>query len=277
MNVIAAILKVIKRILLHQMLDYLDNNDVIHKSHHGAVKGRLTQTLVTEIHDWLLENKTREQEAALLILDQSKAYKIIDHEILLQKMDILGFKNQAVKIMKSFLQDRKQLVQVEGHRSEVIVTGPHSVIQGSSLSCLLYLIFILDFPDIFHNQNHEPITMRYCKKTNLKTYIDDAFILIQKEKDKEIGQSITETMETVSRYTDANKLCLNQDKTNIMIQTKDKKKESEFKISLGGKVLKSKTEVKILGNTLSSNLTWDRQVSNILIPALKNRIRSLNP
>ena len=151
----------------------MELNDLIHKSHHGVVEGKSTQTLVAEVHDWLLQNKTQEQDSALIILDQSKAYELVDHKILLDKMEVLGFKKQAINIMKSFLQDRKQLVQVEGKRSETLITGLWSVIQGSSLSCILYLILILDFPDIFHKVKHEPLEMRNCHKPNLNTSIDD--------------------------------------------------------------------------------------------------------
>ena len=44
------------------------------------------QTLVTNLYDKLLEHLHNEKEIALLILDQSKAYDLVQHQILLQKL-----------------------------------------------------------------------------------------------------------------------------------------------------------------------------------------------
>ena len=113
-NVIAAISKVIERALLKQILNYIETNKLIPPSHHGSIKGKSTQTLATEVHDWLVETMAEEKDAALIILDQSKAYDLVSHVILIHKLEILGFRNQATKIMSSFLSNRKQSVQVEG-------------------------------------------------------------------------------------------------------------------------------------------------------------------
>ena len=44
---------------------------------------------------------------------------------------------------------------------------------------------------------------------------------------------------------------------------------------LNNKIVKNKTRVKILGNVLDQNLSWDFQLSNVLIPNLANRVRTL--
>ena len=58
----------------------------------------------------------------------------------------------------------------------------------------------------------------------------------------------------------ANKLALNVDKTKVMLITKKKHIKNEFEIKLAGKTIKHSTELKILGNTMSDELTWDRHI-----------------
>ena len=188
-NVVNSLSKIIERVLLAQMLEHLSSNEVVGHQHHGAVKNRSTQTLITELYDELLENLNDDKEMALIILDQSKAFDVIDHKTLLAKLRLLGYSNQAINILSSFLSERKQFVQVQGTRSEILVNSPNSVIQGSTLSSVLYLIYVLDAPLLFHQSNHNPIEYRKCQKPSLKTFVDDMYIVSNKEKNKELSQT----------------------------------------------------------------------------------------
>ena len=122
-----------------------------------------------EMHDTLIEALANGDEAALLVLDQSKAFDIISHKILIDKLKIVGFRNQATNLMKSFLKDHKQYVQVKGKDSDTIVVGETSVIQGSTLSGLLFLLYILDMPYILHRNIDEPKQYRESQEPNMKS------------------------------------------------------------------------------------------------------------
>ena len=274
-NVVAALSKVIERVMLQQILQHLKSNGLVGHQHHGAVKGMSTQTLVTELQDLLVEDRNKGLESFLIALDQSRAYDIVSHEILIEKLEVIGFKPQAVKIMKSFLGERKQFVQVDGFRSESLLLGPQSVIQGSTLSCALYLIYILDLPEIFHETKHSPAEYRECKQTNAKTFIDDVYLKSYKKEGKTFKDSVLEVMEKVQEYTKANRLSLNPDKSMILLNTTNQKEKEEFEVELKGKVVKHSKEMKVLGNLLSDQLTWEAHVRRILIPALINRIRTM--
>ena len=194
-NIVAALSKVIKIVLLKQILDHLVNNNLVDAQHHGSVKHKSTQSLVTELHDLLVEECHSGRESALIVLDQSKAYDCISHPKLLGKIEILGFQPQAQKIMQSFLSQRKQFVQIQAHRSEKLDIGPNSVIQGSTLSCVLFLIYILDMPEIYHEIKHNPQQYRQCNQANLKTFVDGAYIKANKKNNQTLKETIQQTMD----------------------------------------------------------------------------------
>ena len=194
-NVVAALSKIIEHMLLMQILTHLENNNLVPTQHHGSIKNKSTQTLITELHDILLDDRHQGKEGALIIFDQSKAYDCIDHSILIKKMSVIAFKAQAISIMTSFLAERKQ---VQSHRSSKINIGPNSVIQGSTLSCTLYLIYIMDMPLIFHDIPHTPKQYRDCSQTNLKTYIDNEYLKTYKKTNTTMEDSIHQTMDKVS-------------------------------------------------------------------------------
>ena len=116
-NVIIALSKIMERVLLKQILTHLEDNNLVPTQHHGSIRGKSMQSLITELHNLLVEDRHLNKESALIVLDQSKAYDCIDHNILVNKMSIIGFHPQATSIMTSFLADRKQIVQVQAHRS----------------------------------------------------------------------------------------------------------------------------------------------------------------
>ena len=205
------------------------------------------------LYDNLLENLEKGDNSALVMLDQSKAYEIVNHRILLEKLGAIGFNNQASDLMKSFLSERKQYVQIHGMRSESLTTGPQSVVQGSSLSCVLFLIFVLDLPEIFHETKHEPKEQINCNQPNAKTFVDDVGVIITKRKDDDINSlhnMISTAMDKISQYTAANQLALNKEKSAILIVWKNKKLKKNFEIKLGGKIIRNRDSLKILGNII---------------------------
>ena len=141
--------------MLKQTLDYLISNDLILESHHGAIKGKSTTTAVATVIDTWANLIEENKDIAAIAMDQSAAYDIIDHVILLRKLEILGFQpDSSIEWFQNYLSGRQQQVFIDGAKSDKLHIGAKSVIQGSVLSCALYLIYILDIPTIFHQEVH---------------------------------------------------------------------------------------------------------------------------
>ena len=238
------------------------------------MKGKSTQSILTEVHDNLVETFETGEDSALVLVDQSKAFKIIDHEILKQKLKIIGFTNQALNIMTSYLADRRQYVQIQTAKSDCLVTGPQSGVQGSTLSGVLYLIYILDLPYITHETIHKPAEYRKCCQPNLKTFIDDCMAKVNKRTDSTLQMEVTKFMNTMEDYASANKLIVNPDKTKVIILSKNQAVKDNFLITLKGQEIKHSPEVTILRLKISDNLMWECHVQTNLLPQIKNRVRS---
>ena len=106
-NVVIALSKIAERILLRQIMSHLEVNKLIKHHHHGAIKNKSTQSLVTDLHNGLMELMDKNQDSYLLLLDQSKAYKIVCHRILMLKLKAIGFQKQATDILSDFMNNRK--------------------------------------------------------------------------------------------------------------------------------------------------------------------------
>ena len=55
-----------------------------------------------------------------VFIDQKKAFDTIDHTLLLKKFDYYGVRGIANEWLQSYLQCRKQFVQVDEHRSNLL-------------------------------------------------------------------------------------------------------------------------------------------------------------
>ena len=87
------------------------------------------------------------QVAAVMMLDLSAAFDLVDHNLLLCKLEIMGFQTNALKWMKSYLNDRSQCVYIDGNFSEYLPVTV-GVPKGSALGALLYILFVNELPEV---------------------------------------------------------------------------------------------------------------------------------
>ena len=83
------------------------------------------------------------ETTAIILIDLSKAFDSISHDLLLMKLKCYGLSDNALKLMESYLKDRKQRVKISSTYSEWANVNC-GVPQGSILGSLLFNIFIND-------------------------------------------------------------------------------------------------------------------------------------
>ena len=74
-------------------------------------------------------------------MDLSKAFDVLNHNILKRKLEHYGFRNNFLKFIMNFIKDREYFVSVNGHTSHSRTVNI-GVPQGSTLGPLFYLIYI---------------------------------------------------------------------------------------------------------------------------------------
>ena len=121
-------------------------NDLFHGNHHGGLPHHSTTTALVQLHDMFLQAAKSKKLNGALLLDQSAAYDLLDHSILLKKLEVYNFDQNSINWFKSYLSNRSQSVQVETKQSPLEDLGDHAAPQGSVLGGILFIINENDFP-----------------------------------------------------------------------------------------------------------------------------------
>ena len=134
--------KVIQEWFRIQIVEYLDENQILSDAHHGSRPGFSTLTAKNTI-DYLIGRGSETGKLTMLInTDLSAACDIVDHELLLKKFEFYGFSEDSRRILGSILKDRMQYTEIEGFKSSPILMPNTSVLQGSKLSGICFILFI---------------------------------------------------------------------------------------------------------------------------------------
>ena len=189
-----------------------------------------------------------------IYIDLSKAFDTLNHDILLQKLKYYGITGTSVNLLQSYLIERYQYVEYNGHRSNTlpISTG---VPQGSVLGPLLFLICTNDLPMV-------------TAVFNMLMYADDATLYCN------IHQNVSEVVINnellkVIEWLAANKLSLNVGKTKFMVFHMHNKVVSYLDLHLNGNKIERVKQFNFLGLILHASLSWDKHSNHISLKVSK--------
>ena len=81
----------------------------------------------------------------MVLIDYCKAFGMVDHGLLLDKLKVYGVAGETKKWFQSYLADRHQLASLGSCMSDMALMKP-GVLQGSILGPLFFTVFINDLP-----------------------------------------------------------------------------------------------------------------------------------
>lgn len=188
--------KILERAAYNQIMSYLSINNLLFHGQHGFRSGHSTSTATISLLNCIYAALDKDKVVCVTFLDQSKAFDVIDHKILLRKLSYqFNFSKEALKWVSSYLTDRKQCVILNGVRSsykDVL----HGVPQGSILGPLLFLCYVNDIYHCVENGN----CVIYADDTTVVTIADDLVSLHSKALDD---------LNRIADYCENNHLMLN--------------------------------------------------------------------
>ena len=198
------------------------------------------------IESWKIKLNKR-SKVGTVIMDLSKAFDSLNHELLLAKLEAYDLDNNAVSFMRSYLTNRLQRCKINNSFSEWAKTSS-AVPQGFVLGPLFFNIFI---NDIF----------LFLQKCDLVNHADDSTIYTSDKHVTIIIDSLNHEFTILSKWFYNNFMVLNPEKCSFMLLGVDESLQTN--LVCGDEILKNKKQEKVLGVTLDNKLNFATHLSNI--------------
>lgn len=244
-SLLPAISKILEKAMFNRVMTFLNKHEVLSHSQFGFRKNKSINDALYSFSEHLLSALDNKNPTIGIFLDQTKAFDVVNHNILLEKLNNYGIRGTANAWFSSYLSNRRQMVQIDSQNSDYLQVKC-GVPQGSLLGPLLFLIYINDLP-------------AYLPLSKNILYADDTNILISDIDSARLQAKANKTLENLQVWLNYNRLHLNISKTNYINFCPFSL--SNLQIMFNNVCLKEVVSSKFLGIWVDSKSSWNTHIS----------------
>ena len=241
--------KIFEKLMCRRLREFLDRHNILSPNQFGFRGGLSTVDAVLQLVDECVTAFDQKRYLVAVFLDLSKAFDTVNHDILLSKLEAMGLRGLALAWFRSFLTDRRVVVDVGGHLSNerVINIG---LPQGTVLSPILFLLYINDM----------------CNASNALNYLhfaDDTTIHASADNIDDLCNLMSRELQFIDKWLITNRLSLNIDKSSYMIFSHNAI-DTNLTIKIRQTEIKRVSNTIFLGVTLDDKLKFDVHTNNVI-------------
>ena len=253
-SIISSIAKVFEKLIFNQLFKYINDFSILSPNQSGFRPKFSTTTALLKFTNDVSSSLGNNMSTGAIFIDLTKAFDMVDHYMLLDKLHAIGLSKQSLLWFNSYLHSRRQRVSFQGYLSESLIMEK-GVPQGSSLGPLLFSIFINDLPQI-------------CSDCLIHLYADDTVIYASNASISRIQSTLQSNFNAIQLWFHSNHLLLNKKKSySMLFPTRSATLNQDNNLLLkflDDTPLVKVDELKYLGLVLDSQLSFRRHIHSVV-------------
>ena len=248
-SILPTISKIFEKHINKHLVAFLNKYKVIHANQSGFRQKHSCQTALVKLIDQWMACIDRGDIVGSVFLDFRKAFDLVDHSILIDKLSLYKCQGPDLNLISSYLQSRQQVID-SGKGLSTPAYIKSGVPQGSILGPTLFLIFINDLP----------LHMEYC---DIDLFADDATFHANGKTKSEVEPKLQTDGNNSKSWAKHHKMQIHYDKTSCMTlgsRHRTQNEASKLDITIDGNEIKQVDKQKLLGVYIDENLLWTTHI-----------------
>ena len=238
--------KLLEKIMSNRIVSFFDKYNLFNTSQFGFRKKCSTSSAICKFLDELYTNLDKDKSCLGIFIDLSKAFDLVNHNILIDKLYKYGIRDLALDWLRSYLANRIQFVELNGNRSNELSLNK-GVPQGSVLGPLLFLIYVNDMP-----------------LSNTIKFADDTSILVSSDRDSDISINANNDVFILQKWFIDNDLFLNSKKSSfIRFNMSNINYDHSLLIKADNCSIAQVSNTKFLGVEIDQKCSWNCHIDNL--------------
>jgi succinate dehydrogenase flavin-adding protein (antitoxin of CptAB toxin-antitoxin module) len=253
-SILSILSKPLEKHIHLNLMSYLEENKLLHLFQSGFRTKHSSHTALMRLYDTWLNAINNKEMVGAVFLDLRKAFDLVNHNILIRKLQLYLQNDESVSFFISYLSQRQQSVYANGSFScfKNIKSG---VPQGSILGPVLFCLYINDLPLCLSQPD-----------AILDLFADDSTLHTSHNRLNEIQTTLQKSINDIVSWCTVNRMVLHPKKSKSMLIT-TRQKHQLYRLSLDLSIdsipIEQVNNHRILGIILDNKLDWHPHIDSM--------------